>query len=86
MRVEGHTDRLGSDAYNQTLSEQRAHAVKNHLGTAGKLDGSKITAVGKGETQPITRPEDCKGNQRTAALVACLQPDRRVDVEVNATR
>lgn len=86
ISVEGHTDRLGSDAYNQTLSEQRAHAVKNHLVTAGKLDGSKITAVGKGETQPVTRPEDCKGNQRTTALVACLQPDRRVDVEVNATR
>lgn len=84
--VEGHTDRLGSDAYNQKLSEQRAMAVKNYLVTSGKLDGGKISAVGKGETQPVTKAGDCKGNSRTAALVACLQPDRRVDVEVTGTR
>ncbi|MDO9506285.1 OmpA family protein [Hydrogenophaga sp.] len=84
--VEGHTDRLGSDAYNQKLSEERANAVKNHLVTNGRLDSSKISAVGKGETQPVTKPGDCKGNTRTAALVACLQPDRRVDVEVTGTR
>ena len=84
--VEGHTDRLGSDAYNQTLSEERAMAVKNYLVTNGRLDSSKISAVGKGETQPVTKPGDCKGNSRTAALVACLQPDRRVDVEVTGTR
>ncbi len=86
ISVEGHTDRLGPDAYNQKLSEQRAAAVKNHLVISGKLDGSKISAVGKGETEPLTKTEDCKGNQRTAALVACLQPDRRVDVDVTGTR
>ncbi|AOF86476.1 ompA-like transmembrane domain protein [Hydrogenophaga sp. RAC07] len=84
--VEGHTDHLGSDAYNQKLSEERANAVKDHLVTNGRLDSSKISAVGKGETQPVTKPGDCKGNSRTAALVACLQPDRRVDVEVTGTR
>ncbi|WP_439520069.1 outer membrane beta-barrel protein [Hydrogenophaga sp.] len=86
ISVEGHTDRLGSDSYNQRLSEQRAAAVKNHLVTSGSLDGSRITAVGRGESQPVTAPGDCKGNQRTAALVACLQPDRRVEVEVTGTR
>lgn len=86
VTVEGHTDRLGSDAYNQKLSEERANAVKNYLVTSGRLDGSKISAVGKGESMPVTKAEDCKGNQRTAALVACLQPDRRVDVEVTGTR
>ncbi|WP_332739632.1 OmpA family protein [Hydrogenophaga sp.] len=86
VTVEGHTDRLGSDSYNQKLSEQRATAVKNYLVTSGKLDGSKISAVGKGETMPVTKPGDCKGTKRTAALVACLQPDRRVDVEVTGTR
>lgn len=84
--VEGHTDRLGSDAYNQKLSEERAMAVKNYLVTNGRLDSSKISAVGKGETQPVTKPGDCKGNTRTVALVACLQPDRRVDVDVTGTR
>jgi len=86
ISVEGHTDRLGSLSYNQKLSEQRAAVVSGHLVTNGKLDASKISAVGQGETQPVTRAGDCKGNQRTAALVACLQPDRRVDVEVTGTR
>ncbi|WP_439605652.1 OmpA family protein [Hydrogenophaga sp.] len=86
ITVEGHTDRLGSDQYNQKLSEERAASVKNHLVTSGKLDGSKISAVGKGESMPVTKPGDCRGTQRTSALVACLQPDRRVDVEVTGTR
>ena len=86
ITVEGHTDRLGAAAYNQKLSEARAAAVKNYLVTAGRLDASNISAMGKGETRPVTQPGDCMGTQRTAALVACLQPDRRVDVEVTGTR
>jgi OOP family OmpA-OmpF porin len=86
ISVQGHTDRLGSEAYNQKLSEQRAAAVKHHLVTVGQLNGSKIVAKGQGETQPVTKPEDCQGQQRTPALVACLQPDRRVEVEVTGTR
>jgi OOP family OmpA-OmpF porin len=84
--VEGHTDRLGSTAYNQRLSEQRANAVKAYLTSPGGIDSSKIKAQGKGESQPVTRPEDCKGSRQTPALIACLQPDRRVDVEVTGNR
>ena len=84
--VEGHTDRLGSTAYNQRLSEQRANAVKAYLTGSGGIDGSKIRATGKGESKPVTRPEDCKGGHQTAKLIACLQPDRRVDVEVTGSR
>jgi OOP family OmpA-OmpF porin len=86
IRVEGHTDRLGTDAYNQKLSMERAEAVKAYLVNQGRLDGNKITAVGKSESMPVTKAEDCKGQRATPALIACLQPDRRVDVEVNATR
>ena len=86
INVEGHTDRLGSAAYNQKLSVERAEAVKGYLVTSGGLDGSKISTVGKGETMPVTKPEDCKGNSPTPKLIACLQPDRRVEVEVNGTR
>jgi OOP family OmpA-OmpF porin len=86
INVEGHTDRLGSAAYNQKLSEQRAEAVKAYLVTPGGLDASKIATVGKGETMPVTKPEDCKGNSPTPKLIACLQPDRRVEVEVTGTR
>ena len=86
ITVEGHTDRLGSTEFNQKLSIQRAEAVKNYLVQARGLDGSKISAVGLGEEKPLTKLEDCKGNAQTAKLIACLQPDRRVEIEVSGTR
>ena len=84
--VEGHTDRLGSTAYNEKLSMQRAEAVKDYLVRNGRVDPSKISAVAKGESEPVTKPQDCKGNAKSAALIACLQPDRRVEIEVSGTR
>lgn len=86
VTVEGHTDRLGSTAYNQRLSEQRANSVKTYLVTSGGVDATKVSAVGKGESTAVTKPEDCKGTKPTPKLIACLQPDRRVDVEVVGTR
>lgn len=86
ITVEGHTDRLGSEAYNQKLSTQRAAAVKAYLVASGKVDAAKISAVGKGESTPHTKPGDCKGNAANAKLIACLQPDRRVEIEVVGTR
>ncbi len=83
--VEGHTDRLGSQDYNQKLSMRRAEAVKNYLISAGNVDAGRISAVGKGEAQPLTKTEDCRGTKPNAKLIACLQPDRRVDVEVSGT-
>ncbi len=77
----GHADRLGKAAYNQSLSERRAAAVKNYLVSKG-IDANRIDAAGKGSTQPVTKAGDCKGNKKTAKLVACLQPDRRVNIEV----
>jgi OOP family OmpA-OmpF porin len=84
--VEGHTDRLGSTEYNQTLSQRRADAVKAYLVDSGRLDPAKVSAVGRSESTPVTKPEDCKGTHQTAALVACLQPDRRVEIVVTGTR
>ena len=46
----------------------------------------KISARGVDGANPVTKPGDCKGSKPTAALKACLQPDRRVDVEVTGTR
>lgn len=86
IMVEGHTDRLGSEAYNQKLSAQRAESVKAYLVASGGIEASKINAAGKGETMPVTQPGDCKGTQQTAKLIACLQPDRRVVIEVTGTR
>lgn len=84
--VEGHTDRLGSTAYNQRLSAQRADAVKAYLVSAGGVDATRINATGRGESKPVTPAGLCQGERPTAALIACLQPDRRVDLEVTGTR
>lgn len=53
IQVEGHTDQVGSEAYNQTLSEKRAEAVKNALVQRG-IDPIRIRSVGFGESQPIS--------------------------------
>ncbi len=86
MVVTGHTDRLGDAAYNQRLSLERADVVKAYLVQSGRFAPDKISAVGKGEDTPVTQPGDCRANLRTVALRACLQPDRRVDVELSGTR
>lgn len=86
INVEGHTDRLGTQAHNQTLSLQRADAVKAYLVTTGRIDPMKINTVGKSESAPVTHPEDCKGHKANAKLIACLQPDRRVQIDVMGTR
>lgn len=79
----GHTDRIGSPAYNQKLSERRAGSVRDYLTTQGIL-ASRMTASGKGESDPLTRAGDCKG-KLSAKVVTCLQQDRRVDVEIQGT-
>jgi OmpA-OmpF porin, OOP family len=82
IALTGHTDRLGSDAYNQRLSERRAKTVKNYLVKKG-VDGGKITDEGRGEREPVVQ---CKGNKATKKLIRCLQPNRRVDVEIRGTK
>jgi OOP family OmpA-OmpF porin len=86
VKVKGHTDRLGSAEYNQALSLRRAEAVKQYLVTSGRIDPARISASGLGQTQPVTRLADCVGTRRSTALVNCLQPDRRVEIEVVGTR
>jgi OOP family OmpA-OmpF porin len=77
VRITGYTDRLGSAAYNQQLSERRARAVMAALITDG-LPIGKIRADGLGERNPVT---ECPDGPH-AQLVACLAPDRRVEVKV----
>jgi len=80
----GHTDRIGGDAYNQKLSEKRAAAVKEYLVAKG-IEANRVYTEGKGKKQPKTG-DTCKGNSKTKALIDCLQPDRRVDIEIVGTK
>ncbi|MBE0625258.1 MAG: OmpA family protein [Burkholderiales bacterium] len=80
----GHADRIGSLSYNQRLSEQRVASVKAYMVDKG-VEPGRIYTEGKGETQPVTKAEDCVG-PKSAKVIACLQPDRRVDIEVIGTR
>ena len=79
----GHADRIGDEKYNQQLSEKRAEAVKTYLSQKG-VEETKVRTEGRGEAQPVTGNQ-CKG-QTGAKLISCLQPDRRVDVEVRGER
>ena len=80
----GHADRFGSDKYNQSLSERRAMAVKTYLMGKGIAD-NRVYTEGKGEMQPVTKAGECLG-AKSAKVIACLQPDRRVEIEVIGTR
>jgi OOP family OmpA-OmpF porin len=86
--VTGHADRIGGDAYNQRLSGRRAEAVKAYLVSKGMQPG-RIYAEGKGEMQSLTG-DKCRNmgaeNRRNRKLIACLQPDRRVEIELLGTR
>ncbi|PRC93515.1 OmpA family protein [Solimicrobium silvestre] len=86
ISVTGHTDRIGSHDYNMKLSTRRAEAVKSYLVEVAGIPSNKIDAKGVDGVDPVTKPEECKGNKVTKALIACLQPDRRVEVEVTGTK
>lgn len=81
IALTGHTDRLGSEQYNYNLGLQRAQTVKDYL--QGKGVQAPISVASAGESQPVTTA--CTGTRATAALKACLQPDRRVTVDISGT-
>ena len=88
VALTGHADRIGSEGYNQQLSEQRAQAVADYLGQKG-VATDKLQVEGKGKSEPITGNE-CSNlgaeNNKNQKLIACLQPDRRVDAALLGSR
>ncbi|MGV0960235.1 MAG: OmpA family protein [Limnohabitans sp.] len=86
IQVTGHTDHLGSKAYNDKLSLRRAQAVQSYLVQMGGIPVHKITAIGVGSSQPETQPKECKGSKATEALITCLHVDRRVKVDVTGSQ
>lgn len=87
LLVTGHTDRIGSDAYNMRLSQSRADAVKSYLVSKG-VGSQRIETAAKGESQPVMECRHIKGkeNRHNKALIDCLAPNRRVDVEAKVQR
>ena len=75
MVTVGHTDSIGSDAYNGKLSLRRAEAVKAYIVSKG-IDASRVYTEGKGETQPVADNKSSDGRAK----------NRRVTVEVVGTR
>jgi OmpA-OmpF porin, OOP family len=76
VRIEGHTDSIGSDSYNQELSERRAEAVKQYLVSKG-IAASRLGTEGKGETEPIAdNTKDGRDNPEGRAM------NRRAELKV----
>ena len=85
--ITGHTDPIGTERYNQALSERRANAVMQYLVAAG-IPAEKMTAVGKGKMEPSGQTEQCKGKKfrNKAERNACYQPDRRVELDITKVK
>jgi len=81
ITLTGHTDRLGNERYNDALSHARAATVRAYLISKGAK--MPIVTTGKGESQQIA---DCTAVTPRAALIACLQPNRRVEVEIQGEK
>jgi len=85
--VTGHADRIGTDAYNQKLSQRRADAVKDYLIGQG-VESNRIETAAKGESEPVVSCDDVKGkvSGKNRKLVECLHANRRVVVEVKVQK
>jgi OOP family OmpA-OmpF porin len=81
INVNGHADRLGTAQYNQQLSEKRAEAVRAYLVSKG-VEASKVETFGFGKTTPV---KSCPDQKDRKALIDCLTPNRRVEVEIQGT-
>ena len=80
VMITGHSDRLGSQRYNQKLSDRRAEAVAGYLRSQGV--SAQIDTLGVGKTQPVKSCDDALAHSK---LVECLAPNRRVVIEVRGT-
>jgi OOP family OmpA-OmpF porin len=80
----GYADRMGSDASNQLLSEQRVNNVKSYLVSRG-VAANRVQTSAWGETRPSTEAAECK-DANNATNVACMQPDRHVFIQISGSR
>lgn len=84
LTATAHADRIGDAAYNDRLAERRAGAIRDYLVEKG-VSRDLLQVDSKGAREPVTKGR-CEGmgpeNKHNAPLVACLQPDRRAEIEV----
>lgn len=79
VKIVGYTDKIGTNEYNQKLSEKRAHSVKTYLDNKVHLDSSPVEVRALGENNPVVSCKGVKGKE----AIKCLAPNRRVEVEVD---
>ena len=84
IQVNGYTDRIGKDAPNLKLSQRRAESVANYIVSKG-VNPANVTAVGYGKANPVTG-NTCDAVKGRKALIACLAPDRRVELQVQGSK
>ncbi len=83
LNIKGYTDRMGTEQYNQKLSEARAQTVADYLVSKG-FNKAAVTSLGLGEANPVTG-DTCNNVKVRAKRIECLAPDRRVEIEVDGT-
>jgi outer membrane protein OmpA-like peptidoglycan-associated protein len=83
ITVIGHTDSKGSDSYNQTLSESRATAVTNYASQNG-IDKARLTAIGKGETDPIATNDTEEGSASNRRVEFVITANDKMKAEAKA--
>ncbi|HYM43907.1 MAG TPA: OmpA family protein [Steroidobacteraceae bacterium] len=84
MLAVGYADRMGTDASNQTLSENRVNTVKAYLVSQG-VASNRVDTSARGEREPTTWAAECK-DANSPKNVACMQPDRHVFIEISGSR
>jgi len=73
IEIQGHTDWIGSEVYNQKLSERRANTVRDYLISVG-IAATRITTIGYGESQPIATNETAAGRAENRRVVIIEVP------------
>jgi OOP family OmpA-OmpF porin len=78
MTIEGHTDWIGTDDYNQSLSERRANAVKQKFVEEYGISANRIETIGYGEKRPVATNETSEGRQRNRRAISVILRPRIV--------
>ncbi len=79
VMIEGHTDSVGNDGFNQELSQKRADAVRDFLSIRFGIDAARLDAIGFGETRPVADNDTPEGRQENRRVEAALEYEKTVN-------